>query len=398
MKKYAIALLMTVSVLFPACRQDDIPTPDGDDTKDRTFLIYMAAQNSLGWPGYNYDSQNISSLLKGINQSHLRRNNVLIYRDPYPEATEENPDKKPRLLQLAFNQEGKAVTREIKVYDEQNSASPEVMSAVINDVVKNPAFAAEKYSFLMWSHGTGWLPANPNYTPKSKAIGQDGNDWLNIEDFARAIPDGVFDYIAMDACYMAAAEFVYEMRGKADYLIAAPTEIMGSGMPYQVMPGYLLGKDPDYKGFCDAFYRYYENNYGSTISLIKPDEIGGVADAVKDILKDVSMETIHAIPTASLQYFDRLVVDHDIHPYHLFFDLGSFMNKIATEEQLQRFEQAVAKAVPYYRHSDSFLQGYGGFRINEYCGLSVYVPRSTANLEKVSDYYQTLDWFKAVYP
>lgn len=392
MKKYTIALLTVVAVLFSSCRKDDIPTPP-NETKERTFLIYMAAQNSLGTSSRVFDYQNIASLLKGIKEHHLRSNNVVIYHDPYVAASG-RPDTRPRLLQVVFDENGNAATRELRIYAEQNSASVEVMSGVIDEVLKNPDLAAEKYSFLMWSHGTGWLPANPDYT--SRAIGQDGNSWLNIEEFAEAIPDGAFDYIAMDACYMAAAEFAYELRGKTDYIIASGIEIMGTGMPYQAMPDYLLGRNPNYEGFCDAFYNTYASNYGLTISLIKPDEVAGVANVVREVLKNVPVETIYAIPTSGMQYFDRLQTG--VHPYHVFFDLGSFMKKIATAEQLMQFEQAMAKAVPYSRHSDSFLLADGGFRIGEYCGLSSYVPRNTPGLGKVNDYYKTLGWYKAVYP
>ncbi len=389
MTKYTFALTVMALVFFSACRPDDVPSPS-NETKERTFLIYMAAQNSLGnYNGRHYDYENLESLLKGIKASHLQTNNVLIYHDPMV-VVGGRADTRPRLLKVEMGSNGKAVTREIEIFVEQNSVSKEVMSAVINKVLKNESFAADHYSFLMWSHGSGWLPAE-----STRAIGQDGSNWMDINDFAAAIPDGVFDYIAVDACYMAAAEFAYALRNDADYLIASPTEIMGTGMPYELMPNYLLGATPNYNGFCDAFYNYYPE-YGSTLSLIKLGGMEALAGTVRNILSGVSMEQLYAIPSAGMQHFDRIGTTG--YSEYIFFDLGSFVKQLdASAAQLQRFEQALAAAVPYERHSDSFLLGHSGFQIKEYSGLSVYVPRNTtASLRLLNEYYQTQAWYRAV--
>ncbi len=407
MKKYTIGLLLIATVLFSACRLDDVPQPG--ETKERTLLIYMAAQNSLGFNGSLFDYQNIESLLDGVQEHHLRANNIVIFHDPYM-AAGGRPDTRPRLLQVIMGTDGEPTTREIEIFDESpSSVSIEGMSGVIDRVLNNPAFAAEKYSFLMWSHGTAWLPPNPNYGVRAigQDIGQDGEQWMDIDDFAEAIPDGVFDYIAVDACYMAAAEFAWVLRGKADYLIAAPTEIMGTGMPYHEIPDYLLGAQPDYEGFCDVFYEFYKLGhgfYGSTLSLIDLNAMGPVADAVRQVLADATMEQIYAIPTEEMQFFDRnrtqIGTPNTLHPYHIFFDLGSFMKHLATPSELAAFEQAMAAAIPYERHSDSFLlvPGGYGFEINEYSGLSVYVPRNIPELAQVNAYYKTLGWYEEVYP
>ncbi|MDR0953939.1 MAG: hypothetical protein LBM20_00970 [Rikenellaceae bacterium] len=394
MKKYTLILLATCALFFSCSREDDVPQPNPNGA-ERTLLIYMAAQNSLGYGSNEFDYQNILSLLKGVKPGHLQANNILIYHDPYT-ASNDRGDTNPLLLQVVPGENGSATTKVLKQYNEQNSASGEVLSAVIAEVFDNPKFKAQKYSFLMWSHGTGWLPANPSYSARSRAIGQDGTDWMNITEFAEAIPDGLFDYIAMDACYMGAVEFAYEMQGKADYLIASPTEILASGMPYEVIPEYLLGTTPKYNDFLDAFYRFYDRSgYGSTLSLIRPGQIGTLADVVREVLKNTPMETITAIPDGSLQHFDRT---NSTHPYRVFFDLGSFMQQIASPVQLAEFEAVMTQVVPYFRHSESFLPDDDGFTIRAYSGLSTYVPRSTTKLGQVTAYYETLGWYKAVYP
>ncbi len=99
MKKYTIGLLTLATILFSACRKDDTPQPE--QTRQRTLLIYMAAQNSLGYSSARFDYQNIASLLGGIRPEHLRENNVLVFHDPYV-AADGRDDTRPRLLQVVM--------------------------------------------------------------------------------------------------------------------------------------------------------------------------------------------------------------------------------------------------------------------------------------------------------
>ena len=357
LKKYALYILVFAATALTSCRKDDVPNPGGP--KERTFFIYMAADNSLGYyNGASFDYPNIESLLSGVKASHLQKTNVILFHDPKiayegEESGYVRPDEKPRLLEVVIGSDGKTTTRDAVVYEELNSGTAATLKQILTKVVAD--YPAEKYGFLMWSHGTGWLPANPNFTT-SRAIGQDnrGTDsWIEIGDFADAIPDGQFDFIALDACYMGSAEVAYELRNKTDYILASPIEIMGNGMPYQLMPDLLFPRNPNYNGFCDAFYNMYASTYGCTISLVKTSELEALAATVHDILKDADLQAdiIEGIPSGSLQRFGRLTYRN------VFFDLGDFVQKLATPSQYETFQLAMQKAVPYSRHTDSFFKG-----------------------------------------
>ena len=49
---------------------------------------------------------------------------------------------------------------------------------------------------------------------------------MEIDDLAKGLPDDLFDFILFDACYMASVECTYELRNKAEYILASPTETM----------------------------------------------------------------------------------------------------------------------------------------------------------------------------
>lgn len=388
MKKYTLWLVLLAGVLLSACtKEDDVPRPPAE--KERTFFIYMAADNSLDSYGYS----NINSLVKAMTETHLWHNNVVIYHDPMY-VREGREDAAPRLLEVVKGDDGKLTTQEIRRYEEQNSASVEVFSSVLNEVLAK--YDTDKFSLLMWSHGTGWLPVNPNYST-TRAIGQDGSDWLDTKAFADAIPAGKLDYILFDACYMAGVEVAYELRKKADWVIAAATETPAPGMPYDVMPTYLFGANPDLAGFCDYYYSFYttypNQEYGAVISLIKTAGLETLAAAVKNALGNYDMEAIQAIPYSEVQYFDRTPAlnPYAAHPYNVFFDLEHYIERVGADEaKLEAVRQAIAATVASCRYSSYFIN----LPIARCCGLSSYIPRK---LPHINAYYETLGWYKAVY-
>lgn len=70
---------------------------------------------------------------------------------------------------------------------------------------------------------------------------------------ADAIPDGVFDFIWFDACYMSGIETAYELRDKCDTFVAYPTEVYTPGMPYNLTIPYILKETPDLKSAASEF-------------------------------------------------------------------------------------------------------------------------------------------------
>jgi hypothetical protein len=397
LKKHTFLLLLSFAGAWISCSvQDDVPGPP--NPKERTFFLYVAADNSLGDAKYDY--ANINALVGAVLPAHLLDANIVIYHDPSQTSTG-RPDTRPRLLEVVNNPNGRSVTREVQTYPEQNSGSAEVFEQVLNDVIGR--YPAAAYSLLMWSHGSGWLPEDFLSGDYSRAIAQDSrngnNSWIEIDAFADAIPDGLFDCILFDACNMACAEVAYPLRGKTDYIIASTIEIMGNGMNYERIPDLLLSTQPDYKAFCDAFFETYDPTYGCTISLIDTDGLNALATSVKAILTNVNVKIIEEIPSDEWQPFGRKLGDAE---YNVaFFDLSQFMEEFASESQQTAFQNAMNATVAYNRYSDGFMlrsgyrDRYGGFKITRNSGLGCYIPR---DIPALNEFYTTTEWYRAVYP
>lgn len=379
-KPFIYGLLFTfVMVACSSCDDNDIPSAE---QYKRTVLVYMAADNNLSSFGYT----NIQSMIAGVTTSGLNNGNLLVYFDP--------ADDVPQLLQITVNKQGAVVKQVIKTYSEQNSASKEVVSAVINEVINDSRFKADSYGLMLWSHGTAWLPST--YKNLLKSFGQDGSNWMEIPELAEAIPDHVFDFIIFDACYMSSIEVVYSLRNKADYIMGSPTEIMGSGFPYNLIMEPLFKENVDLVGIGDTFFNYYDKQSGlwrsATISIIDTKGLDALRNAARTILQGKESE-IKAMSLSDVQFMDYLTSSK-----RMLYDFDDFIKHVASDSDYNTFTSALAKTVVYKKTTPNSTYGLGGgiaFPMTRFSGLNSYIPQAIQT--GLNEWYTRLDWYKAVY-
>lgn len=377
-------LLLSCCLVLASCEKSDPVEPD------RAVLVYMAADNSLSSDGYS----NIKLMLKGMQRTSGR---LLIYFDP--------SDDVPRLLTI---EGGRDTIYTLREYQEENSASPEVLKRVVDDA--RNAFPHRSYGLILWSHGMGWLPQN-YYFPgtatsslrngrylRTKYLGEDihpgdggGTAHLEIDQIARALPDG-FDFILMDACFMSSVEVLYELRNKAEYFISSPAEVIANGFPYDEIAPYLWGGEEDFRKICKTFFDFYNEHedphrigwQSATVSLIKSAELEGLMAATRNILRqrtDFQGITAWSYP---LSYFTLPDV---------FFDLGDYIGQVATAEQYAEFRKQLARTVIYKLATPEFF--FQPIPEDKFSGLSTYIPYP--QWAAMNQAYFGLSWPQSVY-
>ena len=225
---HRIILLLGIVILFSGCANEDEPE---QGSVNRTVLIYMLSNNNLG-STYRFDTQNINDMLQVAASGGLNGGNLIIYRDGY--------DTNPQLIQIRKNESGSAEKAIIKEYPDRNSATTEVMRSVIDETKE--LFPAKEYGLILWSHSTGWAPGNSSlalsparrYELPTRSFGQDGKNYMEIDELAEAIPDKQFHFILTDVCFMGGIECAYQLRNKTDYYIGSAAEVLGAGLPYSL--------------------------------------------------------------------------------------------------------------------------------------------------------------------
>lgn len=380
------AWIFILSSFFSACSDETplpAPIPDpGTDPISRTVLIYIAADNNLSSFGYN----NIDHILTGAAGDNLNGGNLLVYFDP--------ADQEPQLLQFKKGKNGNAVKTVVHTYKEQNSAAPEVLRSVIDEVIEQ--YPAESYGLVLWSHATAWFPSH--IFSMLRSFGADGPNVMEIDQLKEALPDKTFDFILFDACYMASTEVIYALRDKAEYIIGSPVETLATGFPYEKILTPMFKETIDLEGICQAFYDHYKVNTGNSqsasVSLSATAPLSKLTAVVKEIVQGKE-EEIYALPVSEMQQLEYLTGS-----LHALYDFDDYIGRLATPDQYTEFRKYLDEVVLYKQTTPYATFAYGGFSgtqlaMNHFSGLSIYVPQPA--LSTLNSWYKNTEWYQAVY-
>lgn len=357
---------------------------DSAITAGKTVFVYMIADNSLD----SYVQENVDSMTAGMKNA-ITDCNLLIYQDAENET--------PRLLKISKKVDGTVNRTLIKTYAEQNSVSPTIMASVLKDM--RTCCPSEHYSLVLWSHGYGWLPGGGNTRSlTTRWFGQDGNNYMDIGDLKTALSSGPhLDSILFDACFMGGVETDYALRNTADYIIASPSEVMGSGFPYQKLIPLLFGMDQT-SGIkaAEAYYDYYRNQpvtdstYPSgTVGCVKCSELDSLAVLTKLLIAN-HVSRLDAFDARNVQYMES-------YSPHLFYDLGDFISSFASDTERTAFEAQLTKTVVYKAATPTILSvssfGIRYVTVNAFSGLNCYIPQSGLVADNAA--YHKMEWYMA---
>lgn len=397
--KYLLIIISSFFIFSSCTKEEKYFGPS------RTVLIYMSSDAGLA----NFTSNNIRALQTATSSYDLKNNKLLVYVN--------RPRVSPVLVQI-YN--GTADT--IKTYDSsQSSGTKEVLAEIINEVRQN--HQSDSYGLLLWGHGMNWLPktvsssfrseggergnlvATPS-RPTTRFYGYDKNaNVIDLNDFHDVIPEGMFDYILFDACYMGSIEVAYTLRNKAKYIVSSAAEIWDLGFPYKdiVATLYATNTEDGLRSLCTTFYNYYatgeasiSHDQSATISLVSTTELSQLAEVSRIIFQETKTNA-EMLSLANIQRFDRKSAFY--RPALISYDMRDYISNLGDAQLLNMFDSVFDKVVLYEKHTDTLFKYFSdGFDVRTHCGLTLY-PYYTLNktLPELDPYYRQLDWYKAVY-
>lgn len=331
---------------------------------DRTLLVYMGGDNDLA----DETDEKLSALAEAWDRfpGHL-----LIYQD------KKGADS-TRLLEVCFDEQGEKVTKILAKYKQENSASASVFARVVNEAMAR--YPSVDPGLIVFSHTSGWLPVGTAVVPggMTRSVVKDNHSEMTLQDFASAIPDGQFNFILFEGCFMAGLEVAYELKDKTQYVVGSSAEMLSPGFTpvYKQMFPLLYKKEADLSAVAAAYYDYYNNLEGdyrsATISVIRTNGL----EMLKSQLRaaESRVERWEWIDRSGLQSFDRLPDGQ-----HLFYDASAYVERIGSAEESAAFDEALEKAIIYKAATENFMsQSRGGFSISDHCGMTLYIPDATA--------------------
>lgn len=367
------AIIVILSSFFLACCRID-----NADTYDKVIILYMAANNNLD----SYARENVSALKTGYIPMLDDSKVLLLFKHLSGET--------PVLVRIYKNSSGLVQEEIVKTFSGLNSASAATLEEVLTTVKDD--FNASEYGLILWSHSTGWLPegyfdSHPvgfsffedPFAGIVKSFAYDNGEEMELTDLADAITFK-FSFIIFDACFNGGIETIYELKDKADYIVASPTEILATGFPYNTIMEPLF-KDSDLQTVCNQYYDYYTTGTGynaATISIYKCDQLTALAQICYTIFQN-NRAKISALNMSLVQPYFRM-------NKHWFYDMEDFIRQIASAGELSQFHTALSNVVIDKWYTDYFLS----IAISRYSGISTYV--SNPSDSELDLFYKRFKW------
>lgn len=392
MKRFNLHILLTVLVfafIGFGCKEDE---PEQKKTVKKTTLIYAVNGNNL----FTNLETNMSQIESAMRRLPAGEYSMVVYQTETPSTTS--------LSRIVSGQN--ATFETIREFDRNQFATdPERLESIISEFMKIDTTAEER-NLVLWGHGMAWTPFFSDHKttksvgapapdgskdqPELHAFGGDDNqrDWMDIHEMAAALPSGAFNLIIFDCCYMSNIETLYQLRNKAKWVIAYPTEIASYGLPYDQVVPFIYKENADYIGAAQAIYNFYvDAKIAVTSAVINMEEMGNMANTVKGIFE----EGMELPVTGGLLNYSRTASC----PYY---DFGQVVRETATlngkASQIENFEKALGRMVVYSAASEKDFNGRPIPKEN-FSGISTHLFKDSGSAEE--EYYKTLDWYKAVY-
>ena len=384
--KLNLRLLLGVclALFFLASCEDE---PEIVKTPKRTVLVYIAADNNLA----HFALDDMDEMKEGLLQVNGELK-LLVYVDTGSSA---------RLVELK-KESRNVVENVVREYGDRNSTGTEETREVFRDVFSNPAFAAESYGLIYWSHADGWAPYGS--TRQTRWIGQDTGDGdyrMNISDFVSILKEAPhFSFIMFDACFMSSVEVAYELRSYTDYYIGSPTENPGPGAPYDLITPLMAGENAA-MDMASAYFEHYNAKYNGGINISNKNWTGGTSICVMrtSALKQLASVTAQVLPEtlADNERLSATVFDYDQRPpsstYYIgYFDFKQLVQALADETSLVEWEHAFDEAIAFWKTTDkNYSQVAHMFSMEGTNGITHYIPNSNDTYALA---YRSTAWYQ----
>lgn len=372
---------------FTSC-SDDLPTPD-EKLKGNTVIVYMGAENSLAYYSQS-DLDEMKSALGDIPEDCQ----VIVYKDA---------ELKPAIFRLT----AKAFTTWYEYQEDHNSADMNVMKGILQKIVSD--FPSEKYSLVLWSHGSGWT--DMKNAPQRSIIIDNGNNsysnrgtWIHISQLAsilESLPH--LEYIFADACYMQSVEVASHLYPYADYIIGSPTEIPAHGAPYNLIMRALC--QADIQGIINGYAAGYNNNSGVLLSAVSTADFQNFCNITSMFIPQV-FSRANMPPTNGIQIYVPEYGINDASRQSLIpaiYDIRSAMYHILDEEDYTAWDESLKKAVPYSTKAKAWDSAYGSIRYGKahctltdpehYGGISMNIPREEYRIQGWDEQFRLSPWY-----
>ena len=372
-----IGIFILCQILVAGCH-DKLDLPN--DPLERVVVVYMMGENSLS----TYAQHDLSEMRRALSQIPDRCRLAVFFDNS-------RSDQKPQVLLFDNKGEEKSL---FTYRNDPVSTDSATLQGVLNLVMQK--CPARNYGLVMWSHGSGWVPARGKRTigiDNGRNTQSNIGSEMEITTLANVLrrTNVVWDYVMFDACFMQSVEVCYELRDVVHWSIASPAEVPGNGAPYDKILGALFLPVDEAWRIAEQYHDYYEATGGVVISAVE--------NAQMEALADVTAQALAGLPDfPSTDGVQQYLGDNEEDLPH-FYDIASAMHHWLSEADYERWKESLDAVVPHYYASSSWNTAYDSEAYmltdpDNICGLSLYIPTEGNTL---NNSFRKTAWAKRVF-
>lgn len=368
--KYLLTLIAGL-LLFTSCKDDK--KDDNSSICQCTLICYVCGDNDLSYAA----EENITSLILQGSKEIGKDNQIVVVVD--------NKKTNPTLLHVRNGEYTKSEPYETDFY----MTDPEKMRQILEYIMSE--CKANSYALLLWGHSTGWMMERDTIAyAKTRGYGWDETGetdsgiykWINYTAMGKVFSQlpAKFDVIIGDVCLMQCVEVAYELRNYTNYIVGAPSEVPGYGLPYDSVIKYMFGSsEEDYKVLANAIYNNTKGSYQVPTSLVKTSALEDLRQATLSLVKSGKFEAEHC-------NFSNTIYYYRVDGCPIMYDMQNIMLNNLDSNSYTEWKKAFDNAVVYRAAGSQWNTGlkypiFNDFTVSEenYGGLSMFVPNTVYN-------------------
>ena len=367
--KYLLTLIAGL-LLFTSCKDDK--KDDNSSICQRTLICYICGDNDLSYAA----EENITSLILQGSKEIGKDNMIVVVVD--------NQKTNPTLIHVRNGEYTKSEPYETDFYMTDPEKMRQILTYIMNEYKSN------SYALLLWGHSTGWMMERDTIAYAntrgygSDNIGETGSGigkWINYTAMGKVFSQlpAKFDVIIGDVCLLQCVEVAYELRNYTNYIVGAPSEVPGYGLPYDSAIKYMFGSsEEDYKVLANAIYNNTKGSYQVPTSLVKTSALEDLRQATLSLVKSGKLEAEHCNFNDVIYYFR-------FEGCPIMYDMQNIMLNNLDSNSYTEWKKTFDKAVVYKAAGSQWNTLYPSifddFTVSEenYGGLSMFVPNTVYN-------------------
>jgi len=258
-------------------------------------------------------------------------------------------------------------------------------------------YPAKKYLLVVWNHGSGWEKSMGLPITKGISYDDETGNHINTPQLGMALKEiGKIDIVDFDACLMAMAEVLYEIKDSVTYIVASEETEPGDGNTYNTFLD-KIEANPTItqlnlaKAMVDSYNSHYQSvGDGSTLSVLRAEQADGLLKAVNDFAYALSQTGDKNLVKTAASSAQSYAIEDNKDLYHFAQLVSSKTNDAAVKEKAKALMDFIKnKLVAYNKYSNSSGGWYGPVDYSNSNGIAIYIPASS-----IGNGYLDLQWSK----